>query len=133
MAKNKLRCTVTGEWYGVSKARREKLIASFGSVEELEKGYVSRDGKRLLAEGHTPEAILDMDLSTKTIPPKRKATAQTKADEVIGVPRVAEDPNADQDVKDFMAAGASPAPAAMTLRTSWQQVQEMPLIRLSNN
>jgi len=103
MAKNKLRCTVTGEWYGVSKARREKLIASFGSVEELEKNYVSRDGKRLLKEGKTPEEILAMDVTTKTIAPKRSKTAETKADEVIGQPRVEDDPDADEDVKDFMA------------------------------
>ena len=111
MAKNKLKCTVTGEWYGVSKARREKLVAKFGSVDELEKGYVSRDGKRLLKEGHTAEEILEMakegKIPTKTITPKRDNTAKTAADEIIGTPLVAEDPKADQDVKDFMATGAS--------------------------
>jgi len=43
--KNKIRCTVTGKLYGISKDRLEKLIHKFGSEEAARASYVSLEGR----------------------------------------------------------------------------------------
>jgi len=45
----KLKCTITGNWSYCSEDRFQKLVAQFGSEEALINGYVSREGKKLLA------------------------------------------------------------------------------------
>ena len=118
MAKNKLRCNVTGLWYGVSKARRDKLIEREGSFEAVIENYVSRDANRLLKEGKSVEEIQAMvevgDLTSNTAAPKRASTRgeveevkSTKAPVTAPVePEVAEevteDDEVDPDVKAFL-------------------------------
>ena len=48
MAK-KLKCSITGDWSYCSDDRMQKLVATLGSVEAAENGYISRKGKTLLA------------------------------------------------------------------------------------
>lgn len=46
----KLQCAVTGKmfYWGMEKATREKRIAKAGSFEKLVRGFISREGKRIL-------------------------------------------------------------------------------------
>ncbi|MHA2067901.1 MAG: hypothetical protein ACXABY_26365, partial [Candidatus Thorarchaeota archaeon] len=51
----KLTCTVTGNWTYCSEERWQKLVAKFGSEEQLTAGYISREGKKVNAgEGEAP-------------------------------------------------------------------------------
>ena len=105
MSKNKIRCSVSGLWYGVTTQTREKRIAKFGSVEAYESGYVSRVAKRLRAEGKTDEEIKAMadagsitsDMASPKMKVARKATAKdvTPATETIEVE--------DKEVESFLA------------------------------
>jgi len=120
MAKNKLKCNVTGLWYGVSAARRDKLIQKFGSFESLVEGYVSRDAVRLQKDGKSADEIRAMaeagELNSNTAAPKR---ATTIGDEVkaskpakVSAPEkdepAVEDEDIDPDVKAFLEDDSAP-------------------------
>jgi len=108
--KNKLRCTVSGEWYGVSAARRRKLVEKYGSDDELVKNYVSRTSRRYLKEGYTPERIRQMteqgEITTKTSAPKRLGKETVKNDPVTEMIKAEPD---DPEVKAFMENPAGDA------------------------
>jgi len=94
MSKNKIQCSVTKEWFGISKARREKLIQEFGSEAELEKNYVCRMVKRLQKEGKSDEEIRKLaeagEITSQTNAPKRTPKgAKAKPEETPEDPDVA--------------------------------------------
>lgn len=47
---NKIKCNVTGQYFYISPARRERLSKKFGSAEMLEKNWVSKLGITILQE-----------------------------------------------------------------------------------
>jgi len=112
--KNRVRCTVTGLWFNANQNRMRDLIRQYGSAEELEKSYVSRLGKRLLAEGKTVPEIKKMvesgELVSKADEPKasagkrgRPAGSKNTPQASTEVPEVGEDADeADAEVENFL-------------------------------
>lgn len=118
MAKNKLRCTVTGLWYGVSAARRAKLVTKFKGEEALIEGFVSRDAIRLQKEGKSVEEIRAMaeagTIKSNTNAPKRASTrsASKVAKAETDATADASDEDLDPDVKNFLGEDEDSAPTA---------------------
>lgn len=78
----KLQCNISKLFYGVNTNRHKELIEQYGSLDNLESTYISRDAKRLLKEGKTEAEIRQMaingTLTSKTSPPKKYVKQQAK-------------------------------------------------------
>ncbi|MFW9948617.1 MAG: hypothetical protein ACFFKA_00655 [Candidatus Thorarchaeota archaeon] len=97
MPLNKIRCNVTGLWFGISKSRREKLLTQFNTMEELEEVYVSRVAKRYLKDGKSEEDIRAL-VEQGVITSNTEAPKRLKATNVV-VDEDDEDPE-DEDSED---------------------------------
>ena len=104
MSKNKIRCSVTGLWSGVTTQTREKRIAKFGSVEAYENGYVSRAAKRLRSEGKSDEEIRSM-AEAGTIKSSMPAPGIKVAKKVkkAAIPATETITTEDKDVESFLS------------------------------
>lgn len=115
--KNRVRCTVTGLWFNANQNRMRDLIRQYGSEEALVKGYVSRLGKRLLAEGKTEAEIKKLveagEITSKADAPKatsgkRGRPAGSKNREAsTEIPEAGEESETegDSEVENFLQKG----------------------------
>jgi len=120
--KYRLQCTVTGLWYAANANRKAKLLLKYGTEKALREKFVSREGKRLQKLGLSVEDIkkqvADGTLKGKVNVPAPRARGRKpgsskaiKAPAAKPIPSVAEDPEVDPEVKEFLASADSSSKA----------------------
>ena len=93
--KNKIECTITGQWCYISDARLKKLAKKFGSEKAVREQYVSRVAKRLLADGKNKTEIRAMAKGgTLPLPTSPKGHKTPKAPKAPKAPKTPKAPKA---------------------------------------